>query len=94
MKVRPLHDRSSSSARTNRKRRSAASSSRTPRRKSRSAPKSWLSATARSPRRASACPRRQERRPHPVRKYSGNEVKIDGDDYLILREEDVLAILE
>jgi chaperonin GroES len=27
-------------------------------------------------------------------KYSGNEVKIDGQDYLILREEDVLAILE
>ena len=27
-------------------------------------------------------------------KYSGNEVKIDGDDYLLLREEDVLAILE
>jgi len=27
-------------------------------------------------------------------KYYGNEVKIDGDDYLILREEDVLAILE
>jgi chaperonin GroES len=26
--------------------------------------------------------------------YSGNEVKIEGDDYLILREEDVLAILE
>src|SRR5687768_184058 len=27
-------------------------------------------------------------------KYSGSEVKIDGEDYLILREEDVLAILE
>ena len=27
-------------------------------------------------------------------KYSGNEVKIDNEDYLILREEDVLAILE
>ena len=27
-------------------------------------------------------------------KYSGNEVKIDGEDYLILREEDVLAVLE
>jgi len=27
-------------------------------------------------------------------KYSGNEVKIDNVDYLILREEDVLAILE
>ncbi len=27
-------------------------------------------------------------------KYSGNEVKIDNEDYLILREEDILAILE
>jgi chaperonin GroES len=27
-------------------------------------------------------------------KYSGNEIKLDGDDYLILREEDVLAILD
>ncbi len=27
-------------------------------------------------------------------KYSGTEVKIDDEEYLILREEDVLAILE
>jgi len=27
-------------------------------------------------------------------KYSGSEVKIDEKEYLILREEDVLAILE
>jgi len=27
-------------------------------------------------------------------KYSGTEVKIDGEDHLILREEDVLAIIE
>jgi len=27
-------------------------------------------------------------------KYTGNEVKIDGEDHLILREEDVLAIVE
>ena len=27
-------------------------------------------------------------------KYSGSEVKLDDKDYLILREEDVLAILE
>ncbi len=27
-------------------------------------------------------------------KYSGSEVKIEEDEYLILREEDVLAILE
>lgn len=27
-------------------------------------------------------------------KYSGNEVRLDGEDHLIMREEDVLAILE
>jgi chaperonin GroES len=27
-------------------------------------------------------------------KYSGSEVKIDGEEYLILREEDVLGILD
>ena len=27
-------------------------------------------------------------------KYSGSEVKIDGNEYLILREEDILGILE
>jgi chaperonin GroES len=27
-------------------------------------------------------------------KYSGSEVKIDGNDYLIMREEDVLGVLE
>ena len=27
-------------------------------------------------------------------KYAGNEVKIEGEEYLIFREEDVLAILE
>jgi chaperonin GroES len=27
-------------------------------------------------------------------KYSGTEIKIDGDDYVILRESDVLAVIE
>jgi chaperonin GroES len=27
-------------------------------------------------------------------KYSGQEIKIDGDEYLIMREDEVLAILE
>ena len=27
-------------------------------------------------------------------KYSGQEIKIDGEDYLILREDEVLAILD
>ncbi len=29
-----------------------------------------------------------------IGKYSGSEVKIDGDDHIILGEDDVLAILE
>jgi chaperonin GroES len=27
-------------------------------------------------------------------KYSGTEIKIDGDEHLILREEDILAVIE
>jgi chaperonin GroES len=27
-------------------------------------------------------------------KYSGTEVKVDGDDVLVMREEDILAIIE
>jgi chaperonin GroES len=27
-------------------------------------------------------------------KYSGNEVKIDGDDYVVLREDDIMGVIE
>jgi chaperonin GroES len=27
-------------------------------------------------------------------KYAGSEIKVDGDDYLIMREDDILGILE
>ena len=27
-------------------------------------------------------------------KYSGTEVKVDGDEYLVMREEDVMAVIE
>jgi chaperonin GroES len=27
-------------------------------------------------------------------KYSGNDIKMDGEDHLILREEDILAVVE
>jgi chaperonin GroES len=27
-------------------------------------------------------------------KYSGTEIKVEGDDHLIIREEDILAVLE
>ena len=29
-----------------------------------------------------------------IGKYQGSEVKLDGEDYIILREDDVLAIIE
>ena len=29
-----------------------------------------------------------------VGKYSGSEIKVDGEEHLIIREDDVLAILE
>lgn len=29
-----------------------------------------------------------------IEKYGGNEVKIDGEEYIITKEEDILAILE
>jgi len=29
-----------------------------------------------------------------IGKYSGSEVKLDGEEHLILREEDILAVLE
>jgi len=29
-----------------------------------------------------------------IGKYSGSEVKLDGDDHMILREDDILAILD
>jgi len=29
-----------------------------------------------------------------VAKYSGTEVKVDGEEYLVMREEDVMAVLE
>ncbi len=30
----------------------------------------------------------------PFAKYSGNDIKIDGEDHLIMREEDILAIID
>ena len=27
-------------------------------------------------------------------KYSGNEVKVDGADYLVMREDDIMAVIE
>jgi len=31
--------------------------------------------------------------PHTIGKYSGTEVKLNGEEYIIMREEDVLAIV-
>ena len=95
VKLRPLHDRILVKRLEERRTSTAASSSRTPRR--------------RSPRRARSSPwatgkvtEEGKKLPLDVKagdrilfgKYSGSEVKIDGEEYLILREEDVLGILD
>ena len=93
--LRPLHDRILVKRSRRRKRRTAASSSPTPPR--------------RSPRRARSSRSGNgkvtddgKKLPLDVKagdrilfgKYSGSEVKLDGEEYLIMKEEDVLAILE
>ncbi len=37
---------------------------------------------------------REGRRPHPVRQWSGTEVKVDGEDLLIMKDSDILGIIE
>ena len=32
--------------------------------------------------------------PSSPRKYSGSEIKLDGEDYMIMREDEVLGILD
>ena len=39
-------------------------------------------------------PRRQGRRPVLFGKWSGTEVKIDGEDLLIMKESDILGVIE
>jgi chaperonin GroES len=39
-------------------------------------------------------PRRQGRRPVLFGKYAGTEIKLDGEEHLILREDDILGVVE
>ena len=94
MKIRPLQDRILVKRVEEEEKTAGASSSPTPPRKSRKRAKSSPSAPARSS-------RRQDLRPNVKKgdrvlfgKYSGNEVKVDGIEHLIIREDDVLAVLE
>ena len=38
--------------------------------------------------------RREGRRPRPLRQVRGTEVKLDGEEHLILREDDILGVIE
>ncbi len=75
-------------------RKSAESSSPTPPRKSRSRARSSPSALGKR--------EKAERVPLDVKegetilfgKYSGQDIKIDGEEYLIMREDEVLAVLD
>ena len=95
MKVRPLHDRIIVSASKKANRRSAASSSRTPPRKSPSRARSSPSARAGSKKDGKVTPLDVKAGDTVLfGKYSGQEIKIDGDEYLIMREEEVLGVID
>ena len=76
-------------------RKSAGSSSPTPPRKSRSRAKSSPSAAARS-RTTAAGFRSTSSRATLILfgKYSGQEIKLDGEEFLIMREDEVLAVID
>jgi hypothetical protein len=44
-------------------------------------------------RKGAVCPLDERRRPHLFGKYSGTEIKIDDEDFIIMREEEVLGVL-
>ena len=95
MKIRPLQDRVVVKRIKEERRPRAGSSSPTRPKRSRSRARSSPSATARSSRTASV-------RKLDVKvgdrvlfgKYSGTEVKLDGEEHLILREDDILGVIE
>ena len=96
MKIRPLQDRVLVKRLDEQKRRPrAASSSPTRRRRSPSRARSSRSARARSTTTASS--RRSTSRSGDTilfGKYAGTEIKLDGVEHLIMREEDILGVVE
>jgi len=92
MKVKPLHDRILVKRIEEGEQVVGASSSRTPPRKSPSRARWSRSAPARSTTRASAWPSDVKDGDKILfGKYSGQEIKLDGEEFLIMREDEVLG---
>ena len=95
MKFRPLHDRVVVRRIEGEARPRAASSSPTPPRKSRRKAKSSPSAPAPATRAASSSPLDVKAGDRVLfGKWSGTEVKIDGEDLLIMKESDIMGVIE
>ena len=93
-KVRPLHDRVLVKRIEEKETTRAESSSPTPRRRSRWRARSSRSAPARSWRTARSCALEVKVGDRILfGKYSGTEIKIDGEEHVILREDEVLAVI-
>jgi chaperonin GroES len=95
MKIRPLQDRIVVKRLEEERRPRAGSSSPTPPRRSRSRASSSPWATARSLKTARSAPVDVKVGDKILfGKYSGTEVKIDGEEHLIIREDDILGVIE
>ena len=95
MKFRPLHDRVVVNASRKKQRHRAGSSFPIPQRKSPSRVKSSPSAPAPATRAARSIPLDVKVGDRVLfGKWSGSEVKIDGQDLLIMKESDILGVLE
>ena len=72
-----------------------ASSSRTPRRKSRTQQRLWAIGNGRVNDKGEVFPLDVKASDYVlVGKYAGTEIKLDGEEYLIIREDEVLGIAE
>ena len=94
MKFRPLHDRIVVKRVDAEEKTKGESSSPTPPRKSRRKAKSSPSARRPGRERQAHSARREGRGPHPVRQVAGTDIKLEGEELLIMKESDVMGVVE
>ncbi|MCZ7582197.1 MAG: co-chaperone GroES [Deltaproteobacteria bacterium] len=94
MNIKPLQDRVVVKRLAEEEKARAGSSSRTPRKRSPRKARSWPSAAGKLDN-GSIQPMDVKKGDRILfSKYAGTEIKIDGDDFLIMREDDILGVVE
>jgi chaperonin GroES len=94
MKIRPLHDRVIVKRLEEERKSAVGSSSRIPPPRSPRKAKSSIAAPARPTKRQADPDRREAGQQGAVRQVLGQEFKMDGQDYLHMREDDIIGIVE